>query len=355
MGKIITVWLPYIKGGSGADVSTEYLAEGLRRAGAKVIAQPFHLYFQFAPWLLSRATAPEDASIILTNSWNGFAFARPGKHLVVVDRLCVHDPVLERYKSFAQKVYHNHLIRRYVTASAKRADAVVAVSNYTADQYPKVLALPRPEVILNAVDTNFFKPLDGEKSKPVGHGARLLFVGNLTSRKGVDMLAPIMQRLGPDYELYYTAGLRAKDIPGKLPNMHPLGQLDQRQMVREYRKADLLLFPSRGEGLSRAVMESQACGTPVVAADVSSMPEAVDDTVGRLCPLDDPEAFAAAVRDLLMDPAQYARLAANARMRAEERFSLDRMIWEYIDLFYTLQDGAQGKNSAGGRRQKRAE
>jgi hypothetical protein len=65
----VTVWLPYIKGCSGADVSTQYLAEGLRRAGARVVAQPFHCYFQFAPWLLSRVPAPRDAGIVLTNSW----------------------------------------------------------------------------------------------------------------------------------------------------------------------------------------------------------------------------------------------------------------------------------------------
>jgi alpha-maltose-1-phosphate synthase len=330
------LWLPYIKGGSGADVSTRYLAEGLRKAGLRVVARSFHPSFQFAPWLLSRVPAPRNTGVIVTNSWNGFAFARPGSRLVVVDRLCVHDPALEPYKSFAQKVFHDHFVRRFVMASARRANAVVAVSAYTADLYPKVLDLPRPRVILNAVDTDFFRPPDAGRSMTMSRGARLLFVGNLTARKGADMLVPIMHELGPDYELYYTAGLRAKDIPGKLPHMHPLGQLDQQQMVREYQKADLLLFPSRGEGLPRAVMEALACGTPVVAADVSSLPEAVDDSVGRLCPRDDVRAFADAVRDLLMDPGQYARLAANARLRAEKRFSLDRMIEMYCNLFHDL-------------------
>lgn len=335
-GKQVCVWVPYIKGGSGADVSTEYLAEGLINAGIRAKLQCFHSCFQFAPWLLTCIPAPRDANIILTNSWNGFAFARFESRLVVVDRLCVHDPALDPYKGFHQKIFHNHFVRRFVIASSRCADAVVAVSDYTADIYPEVLGLPRPRVILNAVDTDFFRPVDGVRTFPDDRLVRLLFVGNLTSRKGADMLVPIMQNLGPNYELYYTAGLRAKDIPGKLPNMHPLGRLDQQQMVKQYQMADLLLFPSRGEGLPRAVMEALACGTPVVAARISSLPEAVDDKVGRLCPLDDVEYFVNTVIDLVKDSTRYMHLSENARKRAVERFSLSRMIEEYIDLFKTL-------------------
>lgn len=332
----LAIWMPFVEGGSGADISAGYLAEGLRRRGNKVVLQRFHHSFQWAPWLLLRVSPPAGTSIILTNTWNGFAFARAGCRLVTVDRLCVHDPTLEPYKSIPQRLFHNQIIRRYVIASAKRSDAVVAVSRYTADLYPDELGLPRPIVIPNAVDTEFFVPPNQYSFLSGVRPVRLLFVGNLTRRKGADMLAPIMRRLPSGYELYYTAGLRAKGIVDQLPNMHPLGRLGQAQMCQQYQAADLLLFPSRGEGLPRAVMESLACGTPVVAANVSSLPEAIDEHVGRLCPRDDADAFAQAVRDLTISPAALMQLSINARERAEERFSLSRMTNQFVELFHGL-------------------
>lgn len=331
--KGLCVWIPYIVGYGGSDVSNTAIAKGLTQAGVKVVLQRFNHYFQYIPWLLSCISAPSGTSIILANSWYGFAFARPGCRLVTIDRLCVHDPVIEPYKNLGQKFFHNQLIRRYVIASAKQADATVAVSHYTADLYPRELGLPRPMVITNAVDTDFFVPSANGKPPLHGRKVRLLFVGNLTARKGVDMLAPIMRRLGPGYELYYTAGLRTRDFPGKFPNMYPLGRLNQAQILNEYQKADLLLFPSRGEGLPRAVMEALACGTPVVAARVSSLPEAVDEKVGELCQIDDVDAFAHGVIRISDDQNRFMQLSVNARKRAEERFSLKRMVHEYIDLF----------------------
>lgn len=335
---MVCIWMPYIEGGSGADVSTAYLAAGLQKAGYDIVLQRFHSYYQFAPWLLKRVSAPPKTNITLTNSWNGFAFVRHGTRLVAVDRLCVHDPALEPYKTTGQRLYHNQLIRRYVTATAKRADALVAVSNYTANLYPRELGLPRPTVITNAVDTDFFIPAKKVNPAIEQRTVRLLFVGNLSRRKGADMLTPIMRCLGEGFELYYTTGLRASSLTEILPNMHPLGRLNQTQMREQYQAADFLLFPSRGEGLPRAVMEALSCGTPVVAAKVSSLPEAVDEQVGALCPLDDVNAFAATVRRLACCQNQYNQFVMSARQRAEERFSLTRMLKEYMALFETIMD-----------------
>lgn len=330
----LILWMPFIEGGSGADVSTKYLAEIFRSMGIKVNLQKFHSYYQFAPWLLARVKPPEGTDIILTNSWNGFAFARQGSKLVVVDRLCVHDPSLEPYKGFVQKVFHNCFVKKFVIASANAADAVVAVSDYTASLYPKVLRLAKPKVILNAVDTSFFKPL--EKNHSLSDKIRILFVGNLSKRKGVDLLAPIMAELGGGFELYYTAGLRGNELQNIEQNMHKLGVLSQEQMREQYQCADILVFPSRGEGLPRAVMEALSCGTPVVSSDASSMPEAVDESVGALCPVDDVSSFVNAIQSITLDKNKYFDLSVNARNRATERFSLTRMANEYIELFDRL-------------------
>ena len=245
------IWIPYIDGGSGSDRSTLELADGLRRAGDEVVLQRFARNYQFAPWLLRHVPAPRRTAVTLTNNWNGFAFARQGIRLVTVDRFFANDPSLARYKGRLQQLYHRQLIRRYILASARRADRVVALSQYTAEAYARTLGLPKPQVILNAVDTGFYKPDEAGKPPLAGRTFNLLFVGNLSRRKGADMLAPIMKRLGAGFALHYTAGMRGSRLKQTMPNMISLGTQNAEQMRESYRGADLVLFPSRGEGLSR--------------------------------------------------------------------------------------------------------
>lgn len=330
------IWIPYIDGGSGSDRSTLEVADGFRRAGDEIVLQRFARNYQFAPWLLRRVPAPRGSSIVLTNNWNGFAFARPGICLVTVDRYFPNDHSLSKYKGLLQQLYHQHLIRRYIIASARCADRVVAVSQYTAAAYAQALDLPKPLVILNAVDTEFYTPDVVGKPPLANRPFKLLFVGNLSMRKGADLLAPIMQRLGAGFELTYTSGIRKSRLKQSAPNMIPLVTQNAERMRESYRQADMLLFPSRGEGLSRALMESLACGTPVVAADASSNGEAVDDSVGALCPVDDVDAFAAAIVRLSKRPQALRQMGRSARVRAIQRFALTRLVTEYRQLFEEL-------------------
>ena len=299
--------------------------------------QAFGRYYEFAPWLLKTAEPPNGCEAIITNTWNGFAFARPGIPMVTVDRLFVLDPMLEPYKSTAQRIYHHLLVQNFVKSSARAADQVVAVSEYTADTFARKLGFPRPRVILNAVDTEFFSPPRNPRRITPGQPRRLLYVGTLSRRKGSDLLAPIMRQLGDAYQLYYTGSPDAPILDQDLPaNMHALGRLDPHQIREQYQQAHLLLFPSRGEGLARAIMEALACGTPVVAGNISSMPEAVDDRVGCLCPSDDVTAFVQAITRITSEDRVWQVYADAARQRARERFCFMRLLDQFEGLLAGL-------------------
>lgn len=91
-----------------------------------------------------------------------------------------------------------------------------------------------------------------------------------------------------------------------------------------YRAADVTVVPSHSESFGLVALESQACGTPVVAAAVGGLPTAVRDGVsGLLVDSRDPADFAAALDRLVTRPGLRARLALGARAHAE-RFSWER-------------------------------
>ena len=97
---------------------------------------------------------------------------------------------------------------------------------------------------------------------------------------------------------------------------------------------DVFAFPSLYEGLCLAVIEAQAAGVPVVATAVGGIKETVvDGETGLLVPPGDPEALAAAIRWVLEHPAEAGHIADEARRRAVERYSLQRMIDETLALY----------------------
>jgi alpha-maltose-1-phosphate synthase len=333
----MTVWLPYTRGGSGTDVFTDRLALILREHGYDVVQDAFPHHIQYTPWVLRAVPPPQGTRVIVANSWNAFAFRRPNIALVAIQHLCILDPAFLPYRSKPQAIFHESLVRRFERASFRQADKIVAVSHYAAQATQRAFpGIQHPEVIYNGIDTEFFSP-ETDDARATSSAFRLLFVGNLTRRKGADLLAPIMRNLGSSFVLRYTGGLRTGHNVIASANMTPLGQLSQTAMLSAYRESDALLYPTRLEGFGYAAAEAMACGIPVIATDGSSLPELVSPgSTGLLCPIDDVRAFADAARQLSDNASLRGRMAANARAQAVSRFSLAAMGEAYSKMLATL-------------------
>ena len=90
---------------------------------------------------------------------------------------------------------------------------------------------------------------------------------------------------------------------------------------------DLFVSPARSEPFGLSIVEAMAGGVPVVANASEGAREIIEDNQnGRLVPIGDTEAMANSIMDLLNDPTERQRLADNARIRACEHFSLDKMV-----------------------------
>ena len=328
------VWLPFVRSNCGTDLFTESLATALERRGVQALTQRFPQKYQYVPSLLRRIEAPRGTNIVLANTWNAFAFKRPGVKLVAVEHLLVHDPAYDEYKSRAQAAFHRVFVRRFELKGHRQADQIVAVSQYTANAYRDCFGTDAPRVILNGIDTDFFCPAtqaaEGLDSRPF----RLLFVGKLSRRKGFDLLPTIMSFLGGGFELSYTHGPSSADPFKNMSGFRRLGRLDSKRVREEMRRADLLLFPTRLEGAPLVVMEAMACQTPVVSSNVVSPPEIIEHGVtGVLCNINDAEGFSRAVRRLRDNPIETRRMGIAARKAIVERCSIDRMADEYLQLF----------------------
>jgi len=251
--------------------------------------------------------------------------------------LCVHDPALTPYKSGAQALYHRFWIRPIECLALRNAQRVVAVSRYTAER----TAAEFPGIDVRIIHNGTGLP--DEDATVMGRRRphrpfRLLYVGNWSLRKGVDLLAPIMRTLGSEFQLQYTADSHGAHVKASLPpNCSCIGRLNAEDLQQAYRDADALLFPSRLEGLPLTVMEAMANGLPVIAAEASSVPEIITNGVdGLFFATDDAEGAVTAIKRLASDPVMWRALHLAARTTALSHFSLDRMLDEYLALYHSL-------------------
>ena len=96
---------------------------------------------------------------------------------------------------------------------------------------------------------------------------------------------------------------------------------------------DVYANSSISEGVSLTILEAMAAGLPVVATRVGGTPEVIDESCARLVPARNTEVMTAALRELADSPDTRSRLGRAGRVRVEERFTLDRMVAEYRQVY----------------------
>jgi glycosyltransferase involved in cell wall biosynthesis len=325
-----------IRGGSGADVWSETLCHGIRNSGHDCTLDLCPAYYQFAPWLVKYRDLSSDADIVHGNSWNAFAF-RQESPLVVTEHHVIHDPLFNPCRSSAQRLYHRWIFR-CEKRSFDLADAITCVSRFTQKKLEECFGIHESRLIYNGIDTGTFHPAE-QKTNPwdLPSGKTVLFfAGNLSRRKGGDLLPAIMKELGDDYVLLLATGQRAGG-PGGTAQVINVGHLDLLGLVAAFNQSDIFLSASRLEGFGLSVAEAMACGKPVVATNGSSLPElVVDGKGGFLCRMDDVRDFAEKIRHIAADEDMRREMGMFNRKRVEEMFSLERMTNEYLSLYREL-------------------
>ena len=244
----------------------------------------------------------------------------------------------------------------------RRAGAIIANSRagaLTTSELARV-APERIEVIRNGVEIPAAIDADERRATRVGllgHDPAMLvlFVGRLVEVKNVPVLLralaliPALARprlvLAGDGPLRQPLREQAQRL-GVASHVHFLGERRDTHLLMQC--ADVLVLPSREEGLSNVILEAMSAGCPVIASAVGGSPELVEHPrSGLLFPSDDASALAAALVRVGADPELRLRLAAAAGYRARCEFSLETMVRRTIASYERcLEQGAPRSSDA---------
>ena len=236
-------------------------------------------------------------------------------------------------------------------------DAIVAVSEREAAEGRPLLGrdADRVKVIPNGVDRSHFRP-DGPHAERTADAPLIVCAGRLSEQKGQDVAIGALARLQErSARLRLVGGESHEGEQGRLEALAAsLGVADRLEWVGHVgdaaphlRAADVVVAPSRWEGMSLVLLEALACGAPMVVTDVSGA-EAVGDA-GIVVPPNDPQAIARGIDALLADPDRRRKLGEAARERSRS-YDLTVTLERNLELWLELVERRRAVPGSGSRR-----
>jgi glycosyltransferase involved in cell wall biosynthesis len=289
-------------------------------------------------------------------------FAPPLRTLGIPTIVTVHDVIALRmpeYRTSPAVQAYTQLIGR----AAKRAAAIIAVSEHTKADIMEVLQIPaeRIRVIREAPEAHF-RPV-GEVEKRAARAKYGLGPRFILNVGGIDVRKNIATLIGAFATIFHSMGDRSLQLciagdPSRLgtssafPDWRPLAEtfgiadriictpIREEDLPAIYSAASCFVFTSLYEGFGLTPLEAMACGAPVVCSNATSLPEVVGVAATQV-DARDPEAVAAGIQRVLESPetAQRLREWGLAHVR---NFSWDRVAAEtsalYADVAGTTQE-----------------
>lgn len=294
---------------------------GVERWARELCARLPYTLHRPPPALVHRAGHAWEQGILPVLSARAPALLCPANLAPVAARnvvVVIHDAAPLRHPGWYSGAYAAFQ-RRVLPLIARRARAVITVSEFSRDELRELLGV-EAHVVYGGVDARF---APGEKAaRPY-----VLCVASHTARKNLRALVPAAEALRREgVELRVAGGHRPQfAAEGGLDALELLGHVPDADLPALYAGAAAFVLPSVYEGFGLPVLEAMAAGTPVVTTNVTALPETSAGAARLVAP--DPEALRDALLGLLGDAGEQRRLREAGLQRARE-FTWERTAHE---------------------------
>lgn len=286
-------------------------------------AAPFLLFAAMLPFLRRQIASGQDFEVIDAH------YMYPDGVAAVMLGLALDRPVAVTCRgSDINAVSEYRLPRKQIIWAAKRADAVVTVSEGLRERLCALgIRADHVRVLRNGVDLDLFHPVEraAARSRLELTGHVLVSVGNLVRLKGHDLIIRAMIDLPSSTLLIVGRGPERSALEalartvGVADRVRFLETVPQKELRNIYAAADALILASSSEGWPNVLLESMACGTPVIATDIPGAREIIGTPeVGRLLRDRSSESIVQSVEALFASPTDRVAIRAYA-----EQFSWD--------------------------------
>lgn len=232
----------------------------------------------------------------------------------------------------------------------RRASMILSATRSTDASLPGHATARR--MIENGVDLDLFHPGSWDPVPSASDPVRVLFVGRLIPAKGISMLLEAVSRLRGELHLAVTIvgdgpsrGSIRKEVADRNleGTVHLAGNRPLAEVAKLMRHAHVFCLPSVRESGGAVLLESMACGVPVIAVNYGGPAEIVDAEVGWTLSAEGREALVGdlveAFRDLARDPGAWKAKGRQGRLRAEKNYGWDARMDAALSIYRQFAGG----------------
>ncbi|MHB8691502.1 MAG: glycosyltransferase [Solirubrobacteraceae bacterium] len=246
------------------------------------------------------------------------------------------DPAWRNVPDIAERLAYERAAMRRTRYLHGLTEAVLQKTVTDYEVSPDVAAVIGRGLLDRLANSSLLRP-PAETAAP-DDPLNVLFVGRLERRKGVDTLLAAARELiedgvpltltlaGPnaDPELCAAFERDVAELPAVRSSVRLTGAVSEAELHDLFRAADIVCAPSRYESHGVVLIEAMMFGKPIVTCAAGGIGEVVEASRNALvCPPDDPERLAVAIRTLAEDPKKRAAMGAAGRLAYERRFGAD--------------------------------
>ena len=246
----------------------------------------------------------------------------------------LHDsgPWLSYYDGFIKRIIRKLAFYAFDIKAVNRAQVTTVVFRLLKEHLIQQFSIPidKIKVVSSGVDLKHFS-----KSK-VRERNYFIFIGQLTWRKGLDVLLTLAEKIEFFKLKIVGDGELAEWLQDEIDNrklgsrVQFIGSVSRDKIVNYFHKAKALVLPSRADAMPLVVLESLSCSVPVIATNVGGIPELVKHRhTGFIYEVDDLIGFEDAIRIIENDSRLALELGSNGRKFVENKFS-----WEVITTLF---------------------
>jgi len=263
----------------------------------------------FDAWAARRLPTNLDAVLCYENAARDtFRAARERGIPTILDAASFHHTWQDAFHEYVESDAAHARINRRKDEEIELADHILTVSAFARESYLDAGVPPeRVTSVPMGADLSAFAP---EETGDPGDSASVtfLFAGHAGRRKGVDVLLAAsarLERAGHAHRLQFAGGANDGVFDGTRAAVERLGYLDRPDLAAAFRRADVLVLPSRHDSFGRVVVEAMATGLPVLLSEHVGAKEVITEgETGWVVPAEDVNALADRMRWCVEHPEQ---------------------------------------------------
>lgn len=293
--------------------------------------------FRIIPFILNTWNLARSVDVIHVFSNSGWAWQLFSTPVVWIGWL-KKKPVIVNYRGGEAKQYFDRSIDR-VRPTLKKANSIIVPSGYLKSIFSDFGF--NAQIIPNIINLERFTPKNSSQLK-----FHLIVARNLEPIYGINIAIQavgLIKIVYPQIRLSIAgSGPQKSELrnmvkdAGLEKNIIFTGKLNPDEIVDLFHSADIMLNPSSVDNMPNAILESMACGVPVVTTNAGGIPFMVkSSSTASIVKINDPEEMAKAVIELYQDPELYATIARNG-IEEVKRYAWTEVKQEWLTLYQRL-------------------